>query len=95
MSNPELTIDELRDILVKAVAVQAGIAPADVSTSQPFSAYGLDSMAAMAVGMDIEDTCGLTDLPVNLLWDYPTVDRLIPALWEMLGHSMVSASEER
>jgi len=95
MSTSEMTLDDLRDLLVTAIAAQAGIAPADVRPDQPFSRYGLDSMAAMAVGVDIEDHCGLTDLPVNLLWDYPTVDALAPALWEMLGQSTATVSEER
>jgi acyl carrier protein len=84
MSATNMTIDDVRKVLVDAVAAEAGIAPAELATDRPFTEFGLDSMAALSVGMEIEDVCGLTDPPVDLLWDHPTVDTLAAALLRLM-----------
>lgn len=94
MTNPDMTIDDLRDLLVRAIATEAGLSAAEVSTDVPFTAYGLDSMAALAVGMEIEDSCHVRDLPVDLLWDYPTVDDLVPPLWKLMTAGPTPAGVE-
>jgi len=91
MGNVPMTIEELRDLLVKAIAVEASILPGEVSTDQPFTSYGLDSMAALTVGMEIEECCGLSDLPVSLIWDYPT---LADTLWQMMSSRTALTSAE-
>jgi acyl carrier protein len=85
MSATDMTLDDVRNVLIKAVAAEAGIAPAELATDRPFTAYGLDSMAALTVGMEIEDSFGLTDPPVDLLWDHPTVDSLSEALYALIN----------
>ncbi|MGW2935236.1 acyl carrier protein [Streptomyces sp. NPDC001156] len=85
MSTKNMTIDDVKTILTDAVAAEAGIDPAELATDQPFTSYGLDSMAALSVGMEIEDACGLSDLPADLLWDHPTVDTLTEALWKLMN----------
>jgi acyl carrier protein len=94
MSTKNLTIDDVKRVLVEAVAAEAGIAPAELATDRPFTDYGLDSMAALAVGMEIEDVCGLTDPPVDLLWDHPTVDTLAPALVALMNAEPVAAATD-
>lgn len=94
MAKEALTVDDVRSVLVEAIAVEAGISPAAVETDKPFTEYGLDSMAALSVGMDIEDSCGLSDLPVDLLWDYPTVDALTSALWALMHPGLALAGAE-
>lgn len=85
MTTQQMTIDDIKEILVKAVAPEAGVPPAEFATDATFTSYGLDSMAALSVGVEIEDVCGLSDLPVQLLWDYPTVDTLAEALWKLMN----------
>jgi acyl carrier protein len=87
-----MTVDSIKAVLVKSIAAEAGMSPAEVATDQPFTRYGLDSMAALSVGMDVEDACGLSSLPVDLLWDYPTVDALSEELWRRM---QAPAAEER
>ncbi|MFW6689469.1 acyl carrier protein [Streptomyces sp. MAR4 CNX-425] len=94
MSRSDMTIDDIRNMLVKSMAAEAGLPPAEFATDVPFTAYGLDSMAALSVGMDIEDTCGLTDLPASLLWDHPTVDSLAEALWQLMNATPVAATTD-
>jgi hypothetical protein len=50
-------------------------------------------MAALAVGMEVEDTCGLSNLPVTLLWDYPTVDALAEQLLGLMNGAPVAATQ--
>jgi acyl carrier protein len=96
MSEDALTIEDVRAVLVEAVAVEAGITAEAVETDKPFTAYGLDSMAALSVGMELEDRCGLSDLPVDLLWDYPTVDALTGALWALMHpEAVLTGADER
>lgn len=83
MSNSTLTVDDIRDLLIKAICSEMGVAPAELATDRRFTEYGVDSLAALAVAMEVEDTCGLSGLPTTLLWDYPTVDALAPALWDI------------
>ncbi|WP_392964624.1 acyl carrier protein [Streptomyces sp. LN245] len=94
MSTTDMTIDEVKRVLLEAVATEAGIPAAELATDRPFTDYGLDSMAALTVGMEIEDVCGLSDLPVDLLWDHPTVDTLSEALWKLMNAQPVSAATD-
>jgi acyl carrier protein len=95
-THTNLTLDDVRNILIKAVAAEAGVTPVELETDQPFTHYGLDSMAALSVGMEIEDALGLTDPPVDLLWDHPTVDSLAKALWQLLnGEPLAEATDGR
>jgi acyl carrier protein len=84
MSSTPRNIDDVRELLVRVIATEAAIPVADVATDQPFTSYGLDSMSALTAGMEIEDHYGLTGLPADLLWDYPTVDALTDALWRIM-----------
>ncbi|MGW0820131.1 acyl carrier protein [Streptomyces sp. NPDC002845] len=94
MSMQNMTIDDVKNVLVKAVAAEAGVPDAELATDQPFTSYGLDSMAALSVGMEVEDACGLSDLPVDLLWDHPTVDTLAEALWKLMNAEPVSIAAD-
>ncbi|RKN40377.1 acyl carrier protein [Streptomyces hoynatensis] len=94
MSDQAQTIDDVRDVLIKAIASEAGYAPAELPTDRPFTEFGLDSMAALSVGMEIEETCGLSDLPVTLLWDHPTVDALTEALWALMQGELTATAAE-
>jgi acyl carrier protein len=84
MTKMPITVDDVRNLLIEAIAAEALIPPTEVATDRPFTAYGLDSMAVMSVGVEIEDMCGLSNLPPSLLWDYPTVDALTESLWAMM-----------
>ncbi|MER5470363.1 acyl carrier protein [Streptomyces sp. NPDC002685] len=94
MNTKIMTIDDVKRVLLEAVATEAGIAPDELATDRPFTDYGLDSMAALTVGMEIEDACGLSDPPVDLLWDHPTVDTLAEALWNLMNAESVSAAAD-
>jgi hypothetical protein len=44
--------------------------------------------------MEVEDALGLSDLPVDLLWDHPTVDTLADALWKLMNAEPVSVAAD-
>ncbi|WP_306317876.1 MULTISPECIES: acyl carrier protein [unclassified Streptomyces] len=92
MTTTDITIGDIRTLLTEAVAAEVGITPAEVETDQPFTYYELDSVAALSVSMELEDHCRISDLPADLLWDYPTVDALAVALWERLNPGLAAAA---
>jgi acyl carrier protein len=94
MNDTPVTIDDVRAVLVNAVATEVSIPSADVATDQPFTSYGLDSMAALVFAVEIEESFGLSDLPVNLLWDYPTVEALTGALWQLMNAELAPSAAE-
>ncbi|MFZ3558353.1 MULTISPECIES: acyl carrier protein [unclassified Streptomyces] len=94
MSTKNMTIDDVKNILIGAVAAEAGLAPQELATDRTFTSYGLDSMAALTVGMEIEDACGLVDPPVDLMWTHPTVDTLAEALWRLMNGEPVPVVQE-
>jgi acyl carrier protein len=94
MNTKNLTLDDVKNVLAEAVAAEAGVPAAELATDQPFTSYGLDSMAALSVGMEVEDALGLSDLPVDLLWDHPTVDTLADALWKLMNAEPVSVAAD-
>ena len=66
------------------IAERLGIAAADVDVRGPFVDYGLGSMdAAMLMG-DLEDWLGV-ELPVTLLWEYPSIAQLSQYLAEAIN----------
>src|SRR5437879_3229775 len=91
MSEASMTLGQIRELLVGAIAAEAALPPAEVATDRPFTAFGVDSMAAMSVGIEIEERCGLSDLPASLLWDFPTVDTLADALWAIMNAPSAAA----
>lgn len=94
MNTKNLTLDDVKNVLAEAVAAEAGVPAAELATDQPFTSYGLDSMAALSVGMEVEEALGLSDLPVDLLWDHPTVDTLADALWKLMNAEPVSVAAD-
>lgn len=55
----------------------------------PLVEYGLDSVQAVGIGVDVEDHLGVT-LEASDLWEHPTVAALRSALIERLARSAAS-----
>jgi acyl carrier protein len=47
----------------------------EIDTTQPFSYYGLDSVAAFEIADELEIWLG-RELPQTLTWDYPNIELL-------------------
>jgi len=82
--------EDVRNVLISAISSELRIPAAELETDRPFTDYGLDSVAALTVSTEVEDTFGLTSIPPTLLWDYPTVDDLAVALWELANGQLTN-----
>lgn len=70
-----LTRETLTAWLTECVAAHVRTAPENIRTAEPMSSYGLDSIAATALLVQIEDRIG-HELDANVPWEYPTIDAL-------------------
>jgi acyl carrier protein len=61
--------------LVARLAALLGQPEGDVDITAPFSYYSLDSVAAVGLSGELEDWLGI-ELPVTLIWDYPSIESL-------------------
>jgi acyl carrier protein len=77
MSAPadRLTRETTAAWLTELVAAHVRRAPEEIDPAEPMSAYGLDSIAATSLLVQIEDRVG-RELDANVPWDHPTVDAL-------------------
>lgn len=71
--------DEIRNWLVEKVAGLLGVSAHEVDLSKPFAEYGLDSKDAVGLSGQLEVFLG-TRLPATLLYEYPSIQSLIPRL---------------
>jgi acyl-CoA synthetase (AMP-forming)/AMP-acid ligase II/acyl carrier protein len=74
---------DVRDWLVRLFAAGMNVPPTEIDPAEPFARYGLDSLTAVNLLLDITAVSG--DLPQTVLWDYPTLDALARYLAEDRG----------
>ena len=72
--------------LVSNIAERLRVNPQDIDVQQPFSRYGLDSLAAVSLSGELGDWLGCKLSP-TLVYDYPTIEALVPHLVEELATS--------
>jgi acyl carrier protein len=65
----------IADWLSARVAQWLGVPADEIDPRTPFSRYGLSSADAVTLVGELEEWLG-RELPVTLLWDYPSVARL-------------------
>lgn len=64
------------DIVVRALAAQAGVAASSIDTGKPLSAVpGIESVKALRAITDIEDACDVV-IPDDFLFETATVHEL-------------------
>jgi acyl carrier protein len=67
--------DELERFLIAELARRIEIDPQFIDARQPFERYGLDSLNAVRLAVELEQRIGCK-LPSTLLWDYPSIESL-------------------
>ena len=72
MSNAE----EIRAVLLQLLAEHTGLAPADIDEQEPFSSYGVSSVAAATIAGELADRLGRTVEPLAL-FEHPCVAALV------------------
>ncbi|WP_067184316.1 acyl carrier protein [Microtetraspora niveoalba] len=86
--------NDVRRWLTERVAHYLERSPAEIDPGVKLRAYGWESIHALGLCVDIEETVGLLVEP-TLTWDRPTVDALAAHLTELLAGGRVSAPPER
>ena len=74
-SNSSKTAAEIERFVVDRVADLKGVAAEAVDVNASFAALGLDSVAAVHLGGELEDWLGL-ELPATITYDFPTIAKL-------------------
>ena len=62
------------------------VAPDELDAKQPISSYGLDSISAVTLSVQLEEELGV-ELDTAVLWDRPTLENLAEHLAEKLNGS--------
>lgn len=65
----------IQEWLIEKIGELLGVTRSEIDVAEPFSSYGMSSMAAVSMAGDLEDWLGFA-LPPTLAWDYPTVEAL-------------------
>jgi len=65
-------IAQYRDRLSTLICKEIGVAAATINVEHNLADYGLDSLSALVITGEIEDTFGI-ELEETTLWDHPTV----------------------
>ncbi|GAA2727883.1 acyl carrier protein [Actinocorallia aurantiaca] len=89
MSDPDL-----RRWLTEKVAEYLGLSPAEIDPAAKLRGYGLESVHALILCVDIEETTGLLVDPA-LPWDHPTVDALAAHLTGLLAQNPPNEYDDR
>nr|VFK64420.1 MAG: thioester reductase domain-containing protein [Candidatus Kentron sp. UNK]VFK71073.1 MAG: thioester reductase domain-containing protein [Candidatus Kentron sp. UNK] len=72
----------MQNLIVSAVAEQLKMDPARVDVNQHLMLFGLDSVSAVSISVELERTLQ-TKLPPNLLFEHETIAKLAKALADM------------
>lgn len=89
MTSCHFNIIKIEKFIVTKLAKELNISPADIDIRKAFSTYGIDSKTAVSLSGELCDFLGV-DLPVTLLWDYPTVEKLTQAVITLTGSKKVT-----
>jgi 8-amino-7-oxononanoate synthase len=69
------SFERMKEWMIAKLAERLKTDLANIRSDEQFASYGLDSVAAVSLSSEMEDWLGRRLSP-NLLWDYPTIDRL-------------------
>ncbi|MGF1478092.1 MAG: acyl carrier protein [Cyanophyceae cyanobacterium] len=65
-------VETIQNWLVNQLAEQLSLDANAISTTEPLTRYGLDSIDAVTIVGDLEDWLDM-ELPSTLFWDHPTI----------------------
>lgn len=66
-------VAEIQQFLIEELALRIEVLPELIDPGQPFERYGLDSLSAIRLSVELEETLG-RKLPTTMLWDYPSIE---------------------
>lgn len=71
--------EEIRERLIAVLARELRLRPEEIEGDKELTRYGLDSLAAVEVVVELEQFLG-RDLPETLVYDVRTVDGMVSLL---------------
>jgi acyl carrier protein len=74
---------EIQEWLIDRVSTALKV-KGNMDPDAPFSRYGLQSIDAVVLAMEIEDETGI-EFPPTLLWEYPTVNECVSFLVKVVS----------
>jgi len=74
-AEPSKSTAEIQAWLVAHMAKDLKVNPREIDVHAPFAQYGMDSVQAVSMSVDLEEWLG-RELPVTLVYDYPTIEGL-------------------
>jgi len=70
MNESEAAAAEIQLFLIEELARRMEVDPQLIDPRQPLERYGLDSLNALRLAVELEERIGCK-LPTTLVWDYP------------------------
>ena len=70
---------EIQKWLVEQLSSSLRVPQNELDPDSPLTRYGLDSMGAVTLVMDLEEQIGM-ELPPTLFWEYPTANKCVSYL---------------
>ena len=86
IAEKQLESPEVLNWLTLRFAEWLEVAAPELDPQQPISSYGLDSISAVTLSVQLEDELGV-ELDTAVLWDRPTLESLAEHLAEKLKGS--------
>ncbi|MFF4772588.1 acyl carrier protein [Microtetraspora fusca] len=80
---------DLHRWLTERVAHYLELPPAEIDPRVKLRTYGLESIHALSLCVDVEEATGLLVEP-TLAWDHPTIDAIAVHLTELLSQDRAS-----
>lgn len=84
MNETDAAAAEIERFLIVELARRIEVDPEAIDPKQPFERYGLDSLNALRLAVELEARIG-QKLPTTALWDYPSIDSLARYLADELN----------
>lgn len=75
MNEGKAAAEEMQRFLIAELARRMEVDPKLIDPRQPFERYGLDSLNAVRLAVELEERLGCK-LPTTTLWDYPSIESL-------------------
>src|SRR5262249_7723599 len=75
MTESEAAAAQIQRVLIVELARRLEVDPETLDPRQPFERYGLDSLNAIRLAVEMEPRTG-RKLPTTARWDFPTIESL-------------------
>jgi acyl carrier protein len=75
---------QIQTWLVQWLVERAGVPPDQIDADRPYAEYGLDSLTAVELSQDIEDSLEV-QLSPTVAWHYPTLSTMAVYLARVVG----------